>query len=161
VLRLAEVSGDVVVVLAPEATDPAMPVGAPVRFARDLEEGEGPLAGAYAGLLAVRTSHALLAAGDMPDLQTAVLLEMLRVADEAPIDAVALADEGRLRPVPAVVASDRARDLSHALLHEGHRRLRDLFDAMRVAVVDETTWRELDPHARTLFDVDEPGDLER
>jgi len=161
ILRLAEVCGEVVVVLAPDAPEPSTPVGAPVRFARDVEEGEGPLAGTYAGLLAVRTSHALLAAGDMPDLRTAVLLEILRVADEAPADAIALADEGRFRPVPAVLASERARDVSHALLHEGHRRLRDLFEAMRVAVIDEPTWRALDPEGRTLFDIDEPGDLER
>lgn len=161
ILRLAEVCGDVVVALAPDAPEPPMPLGAPVRFSRDAEEGEGPLSGVYAGLIAVRTSHALLAAGDMPDLRTAVLLEMLRVADEAPADAVALADEGRFRPVPAIVATDRARDVAHALLHDGRRRLRDLFDAIRVAVVDEPTWRALDPDGRTLFDVDLPGDLER
>ena len=161
VLRLAEACGDVVVVIAPEASEPATPLGVPVRFVRDVEDGEGPLAGTYAGLLAVRTPHALLAAGDMPDLKTGVLLEMLRVAEDADADAVALADEGRFRPVPAVVATARARDVSHALLHDGHRRLRDLFEAMRVAVIDEPTWRTLDPDARTLFDVDEPGDLQR
>ncbi|MGH2589524.1 MAG: molybdenum cofactor guanylyltransferase, partial [Actinomycetota bacterium] len=77
VLRLAEVCGDVVVVVAPDAVDPALPVGVPVRVARDATEGEGPLAGVYAGLLAVTTDVALVAGGDMPDLQTPVLLEML------------------------------------------------------------------------------------
>jgi molybdenum cofactor guanylyltransferase len=161
ILRLAEVCGDVVVVLPPDGAEPSMPLGAPVRFVRDPEEGEGPLAGTYAGLIAVRSSHALLAAGDMPDLRTGVLLEMLRVADEAPADAIALADEGRFRPLPTVVATERARDVAHALLHDGHRRLRDLFEALRVAVIDEPTWRAIDPTARTLFDVDEPADLER
>jgi 6-phosphogluconolactonase (cycloisomerase 2 family) len=37
--------------------------------------------------------------------------------------------------------------------------LRDLLGAMRVAVIDEPTWVALDPGRRTLFDVDEPGDL--
>jgi len=46
------------------------------------------------------------------------------------------------------------------LLDSGRRRLRDLFDALRVAIVDEKTWHALDPGRRTLFDVDEPADLE-
>jgi molybdopterin-guanine dinucleotide biosynthesis protein A len=161
VTRLAEVCGDVVVVLAPDVVEPAMPLGVPVRFARDAAEGEGPLAGAYAGLLAVRSEHALLAGGDMPDLQVAVLLELLRVTDDAPVDAVALADGDRARPLPCVLRAHVARDAAHALLHDGHRRLRDLLDALRIAIVDEPTWRALDPERRTLFDVDEPADLER
>jgi molybdopterin-guanine dinucleotide biosynthesis protein A len=161
VLRLAEVCGDVVVVLAPDAPEPSTPLGAPVRFTRDAEEGEGPLAGTYSGLHAVRTDHALLAGGDMPDLRTAVLLEMLRVAEEAPVDVVALADGERFRPLPSILGVERARTVAHTLLHDGHRRLRDLLDAMRVAVIDEPTWHALDPERRTLFDVDEPADLER
>jgi molybdopterin-guanine dinucleotide biosynthesis protein A len=159
VLRLAEVCRDVVVVLAPGATEPSLPVGAPVRVARDPTEGEGPLAGVYAGLLAVTTEVALVAGGDMPDLQTPVLLEMLRVADEARVDGVALQDGDHARPLPCVVVAERAVDVAHTLLHSGGRSLRDLLDALHVAVIDETTWHALDPLRRTLFDVDEPSDL--
>lgn len=159
-IRLAEVCGDVVVVLAPDVPEPPMPLGTPVRFARDATEHEGPLAGAYAGLLAVGSDHALLAGGDMPDLQTAVLIEMLRVAAEAPADAVALEDEGRARPLPCVLRVDRAREIAHALLHDGRRRLRDLLDAVPTAVIDGPTWRAFDPDRRTLLDVDEPTDLQ-
>ena len=45
VLRLGEVCSEVIVVLAPDAPEPPMPIGAPARFARDPAEGEGPLAG--------------------------------------------------------------------------------------------------------------------
>jgi len=159
VLRAAEVAGSVVVVLAPDAPEPSMPSGVPVRFARDAAEGEGPLAGAYAGLLAAGTELALLVAGDMPELVAPVMLEMLRVAREAPVDAVALQDGDRFRPIPSVVRAGPALDAAHVLLHGGGRRLRDLLDALRVAVVDESTWTALDPGRRTLFDVDEPGDL--
>ena len=92
VLRLAEVCPEVIVVIAPDATDPILPVGVRAKVARDPTEGEGPLAGLHAGLLAAAAECALVAGGDMPDLQTAVLLEMLRVADEAQTDAVALQD---------------------------------------------------------------------
>lgn len=148
-----------IVVLAPGASEPEIPLGAVVRFARDAVEGQGPLAGASAGLAASRPGLAVLAGGDMPELSTAVMLEMLRVAREAGAEGVALRDGDRFRPLPSIVRVDRASELAHGLLHAGHRRLRDLLDAMRIAVVDEDTWIALDPERRTLFDVDEPGDL--
>jgi len=159
VLRLAEVTGDVVVVLAPDAAEPSMPPGAPVRYARDPSDGEGPLAGAVAGLGAVDRELAVLAAGDMPALSTAVVFEMLRVATESSAEAVALQDGDRPTPLPVVVRAVRARELGHALLHGGERSLRGWLDSMRVAVIDEDTWTALDPGRETLRDIDEPGDI--
>lgn len=160
VLRLAEVAGDVVVVLAPRAPAPPMPPGAPVRFARDTEDAQGPLAGALAGLAAVDRDVAVVAGGDMPGMSTAVLLEMLRVAGEADVDAVVLHDGVRERPLPMVVRSGEAARAGHAMLHRGERSLRGWLDAMRVAVIDERTWTALDPARATLRDVDAPEDLD-
>jgi molybdopterin-guanine dinucleotide biosynthesis protein A len=96
----------------------------------------------------------------MPDLQTRVLLEMLQVAEEADVDAVALQDGDRFRPLPSVIRTASAVEIAHALLHDGHRALRDLLDALRLAVIDEPTWVALDPERRSLFDVDAPSDLD-
>ncbi|MGH2637431.1 MAG: hypothetical protein ACRDHU_14965, partial [Actinomycetota bacterium] len=65
-----------------------------------------------------------------------------------------------VRPLPTVVRPQPAAEVAHALLHAGRRRLHDLLDALRVAVIDEPTWRTLDPRGRTLFDVDVPADLD-
>ena len=158
--RLAEVCDDVIVVLAPRADGAGLPPG--VRTANDATEGEGPLAGLHTGLLAaVRSDVVLVAGGDMPDLQPPVLRELLRVLEEAQVDAVALADEDRPRPLPCALRTWPAADMTHTLLHAGRRRLRDLLDASRLAVIDEKTWTALDPERRTLFDVDEPEDLNR
>ena len=159
VLRLGEVCSEVVVVIGPGAVERPLPMGVDVRIARDSVEGEGPLAGLHAGLLAARNDVALVAAGDMPELQTRVLIEMLKVADESDADAVALADGDAMRPLPCIVRTTRGIDVAHALLHDGHRALRDLMAALRTAVIDEATWVALDPGRRTLFDVDEPHDL--
>ncbi len=97
----------------------------------------------------------------MPDLSTAVLLEMLRVAGEARVDAVALADADRFRPLPCLVRVAPARDAASALLEAGERSLRSLLQALRTAVIDEPTWTALDPSRGTLNDVDEPEDLDR
>ena len=159
ILRLAEVCDDVVVVIAPGVSAPALPVGVPARLARDAAEGEGPLAGLVAGLAEVRTGWALVAGGDMPDLSTAVLLEMLRVAAEAAVDAVALADKERSVPLPMALRSEPAREVGHALLHDGERRLGAMLESLRTAVIDEPTWTALDPERGTLRDIDEPDDL--
>ncbi|MGZ5306669.1 MAG: molybdenum cofactor guanylyltransferase [Actinomycetota bacterium] len=159
VLRLGEVCSEVVVVIAPDAPETTMPVGVNARFVRDAREGEGPLAGALSGLEAASTELAIVAGGDMPDLSTAVLLEMLRVAREASVDAVALQDGDRFRPLPSLVRVAPARDVAHALLHADERSLRSLLQALRTAVIDEPTWTALDPRRGTLHDVDEPGDL--
>ena len=159
VLRLGEVCAEVVVVIAPDAPETTLPVGANARFVHDEREGEGPLAGLLSGLDTASTELALVAGGDMPDLSTAVLLEMLRVAGEAPVDAVALQDGDRFRPLPNLVRVVPARQAAHALLHTGERSLRSLLHALRTAVIDEATWTASDPSRGTLHDVDQPADL--
>ncbi len=150
---------EVVVVVAREGLEPALPLAAPARVVHDATGGDGPLAGVLAGLGATATEWAVVAAGDMPDLQTSVLLEMLRVAGEAGADAVALAEGGTYRPIPLVLRARPGRDAAHALLHAGERRLRALPESLRTAVIDEPTWVALDAQRATLRDIDEPGDL--
>jgi molybdopterin-guanine dinucleotide biosynthesis protein A len=158
--RAAQVCGSTVVVLAPGGPEPPMPADMPVRFARDAVAGEGPLEGAYAGLLAVTTELAVLVAGDMPELVPAVLDEMLGVARERSADAAVLRDGDRFRPLPSVVRVTPAVAWAETLLHRGRRRLRDLLAELDAAVVEEATWHALDPERRTLVDVDEPQDLD-
>jgi molybdopterin-guanine dinucleotide biosynthesis protein A len=159
VLRLMGVCGDVVVVLAPDAPAPELPPKLPVRIARDAVKWEGPLVGVAAGLGEVRTDLAFVAAGDMPELERAVLVEMVNVALNRPADAVALADVGTFRPLPCVIRAAPAREATRMLLDRGERSLFALLRALDVAVIDEQTWHALDPQRRTLYDVDEPEDL--
>jgi molybdopterin-guanine dinucleotide biosynthesis protein A len=160
VLHLGEVCDEVVVVIAPNVPDPGLPLGVAARVVRDATEGEGPLAGASAGLMATHTEVALLVGGDMPEMRPAVLLELLRVLAEAHVDAAALHDGERTRPMPSALRTGPARDAAHALLHSGARRLGDLLDVLRVAAIDEATWRALDPEGVTLHDIDRPEDLD-
>jgi molybdopterin-guanine dinucleotide biosynthesis protein A len=162
VTRIAEVCDEIVVVLAPDVDPPALTGTVPIRFAHDAREGEGPLGGLVAGLDVVTTELALVVAGDMPHLAPPVLAELIRVAGDARIDAGALAQGDRVRPLPCVVATADARASASTLLRasaRGARSVRGLLGTLRVAVVDEDTWRSLDPSGGTLHDVDEPGDL--
>ena len=159
VMRLAEVCDDVVVVLAsgPQMTSlrgcalPTTRRRARFRFAG---LHQGPMA-------AVRSDAVVVAGGDMPDLQPPVLRTMLAMLADAGVDAVALDDGDGVRPLPCVLRTWPAADVVHTLLHAGRRRLRDVLDALRMAVIDAPTWTALDPERRTLRDVDTPGDLAR
>ncbi len=137
-----------------------MPAGASVAFARDAVEGEGPLRGLSAGIEVADAGWIVLAGGDMPDLQPAVILEMLRAALETGVVAVSLADQGEERPLPCVLRSAPAAEAAGELLRAGRRSLRDLLAAVPSVVIDEPTWTALDPERRTLMDVDEPKDIE-
>jgi molybdopterin-guanine dinucleotide biosynthesis protein A len=161
VSRLLEVCEQVIVVLAPDTEEPMMPDGIRVRFARDAVEGEGPLAGLYAGLDLANAEWTVLAGGDMPDLQPAVLRQMLRAARETGVPAVTLSDGGTERPLPCVLRTAPAIDAAGALLQAGRRSLKDLLGAIATVVVDEATWIALDPDRRTLIDVDVPTDVDR
>ena len=158
---MLEVCDQVVVVLAPDAEEPSMPAGARVTFTRDAVPGEGPLRGLSAGLAATNAGWVVLVGGDMPDLQPAVLGEMVRAARETGVVAVNLSDGGTERPLPCVLRTAPAAEAVGVLLQAGQRRLRDLFAAVSTVVVDEPTWTALDPDRRTLLDVDEPEDLQR
>ena len=147
--------------LGPGSTDPSMPAGTRVSFARDAIEGEGPLRGLFAGLEMANAEWVVLAGGDMPDLQPAVLREMLRAARETGVVAVTLSDGGMERPLPSVLRTVPATAAARALLEAGRRSLRDLLAVVATVVVDEPTWTALDPERRTLRDVDEPTDMDR
>jgi molybdopterin-guanine dinucleotide biosynthesis protein A len=159
VLRLGEICGEVLVVVGPTTVPPPLPPGSNSRLVRDPREGEGPLAGLLTGLQAATTELSLVAGGDMPDLSSAVLLEMLRVAGRAGVDAVVLQEDDVFRPFPVVLRDPPALTVAHDRFRAGERSIRGLLRTLRIAIVDEPTWTSLDPDRRTLFDVDEPGDL--
>jgi molybdopterin-guanine dinucleotide biosynthesis protein A len=157
--RLAQVCGSVVVVIAPDAPEPPMPDGVAARLVRDEVADEGPLRGAAAGLSAAETEWAVLAGGDMPDLQLPVLEEMLRIGLEAETS-VALSDDGRARPLPIVLQRRPALEAAERLLGAGRRSLRDLLEAVPLTVVAEEKWTMQDPERLSLRDIDEPSDLQ-
>ncbi len=159
VLRVAEVCAEVVIAVGPGAPDPPLPEGLSARVVRDAVPDGGPLFGTAAGLAAATGEVALLVAGDMPELHLPVLRELVRVAEEDPVEAVVLHEGEGFRPLPCALRVARAREVAQERLASGERSLYALLNALRIAVVEEATWRALDPGGRTVRDVDEPRDL--
>jgi molybdenum cofactor guanylyltransferase len=157
---LIDTCDDVVVVLAPDALEPALPDGADrVSFARDPVAYEGPFAGARAGLERVRGEIAVLLAADMPGVSAALLALMAKHATRSGVDAVVLTDDRDRRPLPAALAVAPALALSRTLLEAGERRLRALIDGLAAEALSKEAWSAVDADGAWRRDVDLPGDL--
>lgn len=153
---VATVASEVIVV-APPDVDPPIPAGA--RLVHDASPYEGPLAGCLTGLTAAREPLVLVAGGDMPSLDPAVLLLLVRTLEASSADAALLEYRGRRQQLPFAIRTGAGTDVTSRLLAQRERRLGALAEWLTVRVLREGEWRPLDPEARTLRDVDEPGDL--
>jgi molybdopterin-guanine dinucleotide biosynthesis protein A len=158
VAAVAPVASEVIVVASPGA---APDVPSWVRLVHDETAYEGPLAGCFAGLLAARESLVVVVGGDMPDLQPEVLAGLIRALEASAADASALEHLGRARPLPMALRTGSGTEIARRLIADRERRLGALLERLTVRVIPEVEWRPLDPTARTVFDIDEPGDLER
>jgi molybdenum cofactor guanylyltransferase len=150
------VAREILVVTAPEdarrVPDDAIAVRDPVSY-------EGPLIGLLTGLRHASHGRVLAVGGDMPTMVGAVLETMLARLRQPSIEAVVLEHGGRGRPLPLAIRRSTALKAAERLTASGERRLRALIELLVTAVIDEATWRELDPEGRTLRDVDTPADL--
>ena len=150
-------ASELVVVVAPGA-DPDLPDG--VRLVHDPVAFEGPLSGLVTGLEVAREPIAIVVGGDSPSLVGAVLAAMLDRLEPPGVQAAVLEHEGRPRPLPIVVRREPALVQARELFESGERRLRALLGRLEVDVIPELAWRELDPDAATVRDIDTPEDVD-
>ena len=152
---------DVVIVLAPDASEPPLPEGSDrVSFARDKIAYEGPLAGTRVGLEHVRGEHVVVVAADMPGVSSKLLALMAARATDRE-NAVVLRDAQGIRPLPALLRVAPALAVARKLLESGERRLRALIEGLDPEGVPEAVWTRADAEGAWRHDVDVPGDLPR
>ena len=158
---VAVVAPRIVVVLAPDA-DPPPPAALDHRLdiVHDKAPFLGPLAGLAAGLDAVRTSIALVAAGDMPRMVPAVLQRLASTVG-ANRHAVNLEVPRRMQSLPMAISVDVAREAVTALLRGDERSLRALLRDLDASSIPAPVWLSLDPAGDTILDIDRPADLHR
>lgn len=155
---------EIVVVLSPDGAEPLLDgaTDLPIRFARDADEGRGPLAGLAAGLAAAREPLAIVVGGDQPSLVPALLVEMLRhLAPGAivPLDAMALEEGSRIRPLPCALRVAPARSAASVALALGGGSLIRFLGRLRLGILTPDRWQAIDPHGESLRDVDHPDDM--
>jgi molybdenum cofactor guanylyltransferase len=175
VRAVAEVVDEVVVAIGPGADAPPLPgdLRVPARFARDTEEGGGPLAALPAALGATVAPVVLVVAGDTPHLPRGVAYALLDAlggpgparpgltvgADRGRALAAALLVGGSFQQLPFALRREPALRVVFRLLAEGERRLVPLFVSLGATAVPEDSWRREDPDGLVLRDVDSPADL--
>ena len=162
IAALAGLCSDITVVIGADAAEPAIRErpGATVRVVRDPEPDRGPVLGLATGLEAAPHPIVVVVGGDMPSLVPEVL-RLLAAEVAAGASAAALEDGGRLRPLPCGVRP-RSRTGGRARRARGRRgrpACASVLASLDAVVVPEAVWRELDPEAQTLRDVDRPADL--
>ena len=160
---VAAVADPVVLVLAPDAAVPVLPVGlgAALLVARDAVAFQGPLAGLTGGIgaLPAGIDRAIVVAGDMPALVPAVLQALLDALVSDAGTGVACLEADPESPLPMAVRPSLAGPAAALLLAAERRSLRALVAAVPSVSVPSATWRRLDPDGATLRDVDTPEDL--
>ncbi|MBA3453881.1 MAG: molybdenum cofactor guanylyltransferase [Deltaproteobacteria bacterium] len=122
--------------------------------------GAGPLAGIAAGVAESRTVWLLVLAGDMPYISGA-LLDRLLAAATNDVDAVGIRIGGMPEPLVCVLRTAAVRPHLDRRLAQKQLKASALLtdDGLRVAWIEESELREIDPELRALFNVNEPDDL--
>jgi molybdopterin-guanine dinucleotide biosynthesis protein A len=156
VAGVAPLARETIVVVAPDESR-GVPPG--VIRVSDPTSFEGPLVGLLTGLRSADDPVVVVAGGDMPTMTPSVLAILVQCLDDPGVHAAVLDDQGRARPLPGALRTAPATAAAERLVAAGERRLLAIYDALPTTVVDEATWRALDPDGRTLRDIDTPADL--
>lgn len=156
VLRLLSlVASPLVAVAAPDQELPELP--ASIAIARDERDGQGPLEGLRAGLIALPrdASIAYATSCDVPLLVPAVVTRLADFADG--FDIVVVETGGFAHPLCAVY---RRTVLPHieALLAADQRRPLFLFDRVHTRRVQAAELTDIDPELLTLRNLNTPAD---
>lgn len=158
---LAVVVDEVVIVVGPDQSPPAIPPGqtVEVRIARDPVAFEGPLAGLLAGLEECRAPRAIALGADMPSVPPLLMGRLGEGLGRHDLDAVVLRDGQVARPLPIALRVSTTIPAARGLRDAGEGSLRALLAVLRVLALDESEWRDLDPRGEWLHDVDRIEDL--
>jgi molybdenum cofactor guanylyltransferase len=129
-----------------------------VRVTFDQTPGIGPLMGLYSGLSAIRTTHALVVAVDLPYVQPALLSFLLSQSLPANTLLVPI-----VHAIPQVLLSIYPRAILPLIkeqLLEGRRDVRSLLQVAPVQYIQEAQLSEIDPQLRSFININSPEDLQ-
>lgn len=157
---VGSVCEEVLVVGAPSGLTVALPddLSAEPLVVLDADFHVGPLVALVDAARSASRDRLLVVAGDMPELQPAVLRHLLSWGDE--FGGSCLSAGGWAQPFPMGLGREAAISTGEALTATGERSLRRLIESVPVEITPEEEWRILDPDARSLRDIDRPEDLE-
>jgi molybdenum cofactor guanylyltransferase len=166
VSTLGRVFPDIIVVAAPgeDMPPPGLPLrlplpgNVPVTLVRDEVAFQGPAAGLYNGLSALRSHDvAFVTACDSAFLNLALVSHLVSLIPDH--DVVVPHWQGRLQPLHSVYRRSVAPLLAEQIARR-ELRLAQLFDRVRTRRVDEEEIRRFDPNGDSFFNMNKPADYE-
>ena len=155
--RLARVSNEILVVVGQGQPAPAVS-STSVEVVVDLYPNKGALGGIYTGLTASCSFHSLVVAGDMPFLNTSLLLYMVESAPA--FDVVMPRVDDGLEPLHAVYSKNCLAPMQRQI-EQGELRIRRILDQVRVKYVAGSEIGRFDPQGLSFFNVNTVDDLRR
>ena len=156
--RLAEISDDAVVVVNDAKRARDLPLHGSAQVVIDRYAGSGPLGGIFTGLSACSQQWGLVAACDMPFLNTKLWKDIL--ARRRGHDAVVPVLDGRPEPTHAAYSKVCLPRIEERLKADDLKIARFL-DDVRVAWTPQARVEELDPGRLSFFNVNAQEDLDR
>jgi len=149
--KLLAVSDEVIVV-----TDGRRYGHLKVKWVTDVYPGAGPLGGLYSGLLAAKSTHALVVACDMPFLNLALLRYMISLPRDYDVLIPKLGH--KLEPLHAIYSRNCLQPIER-LLKAGRFKIIDFFDQVIVHYLTEEEIERYDPDHRSFFNINTPAQL--
>lgn len=135
------------------ADRPGVFAGMPWRIVPDIVPGGGPLSGLQGSLDAAAHPWVFLSACDMPFLRPELLRGLWALREGA--DAVVPLVRDLPEPLCAFYGKSCLGAVGEALAR-GRRKMDSFFDAVRVRLVPEETWRPFDPEGRSFENMNTP-----
>ena len=125
----------------------------------DIYPGKGPLVGIYTGLLASRTSHNAVVAGDMPFINIELLRYMIELSPDFDV-VIPRLREGMIEPLHAVYSKNCLNNMK-TQLEQGYLKISYLLDTVRVRYVEIAECQKFDPQLLTFFNINSQSDLDK
>ena len=158
IVRLSQLEGEILVVLAHGEANRFLPYHRNVKVATDLHPGKGPLVGIYSGLKLSRDPHSVVVACDMPFLNIKLLRYMKGLVPGFDVVIPRVGD--LLEPLHAVY-SRSSLGVMERMLGDGNFKVSNLLEMVRVRYVEESEIASFDPEHLSLFNINTPADLQR
>jgi FdhD protein len=152
--QLADIFPEVILV----TNTPEMYRFLPCQTVADHFPGMGSLAGIHAGLSHSTTPHIFVVACDMPDLNDALIRQLVSKADGN--DVVIPESEGGLEPLHAVYGKGCLPAMEKTL-SSGKRRIVECFDQLKVTVVSREEISRIDPEFLSFRNINTPEEYFR
>lgn len=156
--RIAPVSDQIIVAIAPGQSIPSLPASLQVETVVDLYPGKGSLGGIYSGLARADSFHSLVVACDMPFLNLALLRYLIQLS---PGYDVVIPRLGRkAEPLHAIYSKNCLAPMK-GLLERGVLQIIAFFNTVRVRWVEGEEIDRFAPEHLSFFNINTEANLEK